>query len=157
MNFLSDSEIKFLRPRIKTMQVLIGMLAMGVTFFLCISLFLAGGPKSWDLSQTLPLIGVIFSGMTIAGWIAFPLLVGLQPIDSSQDIGQANVAAFMKLQTQSIIRAALVEGGAFLNLVLYFVEGNGFNLLAALIGLFFLLQLFPTESKIVSKIESLRR
>ena len=157
MSFLNDSEIKALQPRIKVLQFIIGALAMGVAFFLCIALVVTGGPKSWDLSEMLPLIGIVFSGITIVGWVVFPMVARNLPIGSSTVGGDANAETFMKLQTHSVIRGALVEGGAFLNLMLFIVEGNGFNLLAALVGLFLLLLLFPTASNVPSKIESLRR
>ena len=157
MNFLTDSEIKALQPRVRVLQIIVGAFAMGIAFFLCIVLAINGGPKSWELSEMLPLVGIAFGGLTIVGWVVFPMLAGGLPISNSAVGGDPNVAAFMKLQTNTVLRGALAEGGAFLNIVLFLIEGNGLNLLMALVGLFLLMLLFPTAPNVASKIESLRR
>lgn len=159
MRFLKDDEIKALQPYIQTLQVIIGALAMGAISFLCITLVFNGGPKSWELGM-LPLIGIVFGGLTIVGWLVFPFVFANMATDGSasqSDTDDANIKAFMKLQTLTIIRGAMVEGGVFCNLLLFFVEGNGLNIVAALVGLFFLILLFPTKSRVLPKIESLRR
>ena len=156
---LSDEQFQIVRPRLKILQIIVAALCGGVLMFALVTNLMAPWAQSaMDISM-LPLLGAAASFFSIILSFVLPGLAANSVPQGSENetpdqyekrlSGAADV--FM---TGRIIRVAILEGGCFLNLVVYILEQSRLSLIAIAIMLFLLLLSFPTASAMRSWIEA---
>lgn len=156
---LSDEQFQIVRPKLRTLQIIVAAMAGGVLMFSVATNVIAPWSQTTMNISMLPLLGAVASFFSmILSFVMPALAAGSVPQASANDnldqqqkhlSGAADV--FM---TGRIIRVALLEGGCFLNLVVYLLEKSQLSLIATAIGLFLLLLSFPTASAMRSWIEA---
>jgi hypothetical protein len=168
-----------LGPSIRTMQIIIFTMTLGLVVFLVIVLFLRAQPKpappqaAAQPAQDLPVISyaaiafavaavpmslLVPSGVVKAGRKQIAREMWTPPAHSAVSFPQGPMGDTLRLaglyQTSLIIGAALNEGPAFFALIAYFLEG-----LPAILGLAALLILgvaarFPTRARVEQWIDA---
>jgi hypothetical protein len=158
---LSDADRNELRPIIRTGQIVVGALALGVLNFTAVVLFLAISNHKGQAEP--PLITYAAIGFAVLAAIAafgIPLvLVGpLRQKAITNDAGKTKSSSTRALAnvyfTLTIIRCAILEGAAFFCLISYMLERNPISMVAGSVLFVLLLLQFPTMSRVGDRIES---
>ena len=161
-----------LRPAARVMQIIIGALFLGASFFVGIVLFLRLGQPgpAGNAQQFLTPIALGFALLAIVGSAIVPNLIVRQmrhsivrgtfrmpsgegtPEKQRQILDSLGPAAPLCVvcQTKLIIGAAMLEGAAFFNAIAYLIEGNALALAAIAVLLVLLLSKFPTSARIAA-------
>jgi hypothetical protein len=141
----------------RTLQIIIGALCAGAVSFLAFVL-VAAPPPAAEVGATLSIIGVAFAAMVTAAAAIVPRILAVQnrakmvhggATTSSEHTGApgGDVGSLLgDFQVRRIIAGALLEGGAFFNLVAYQIERQTYTLgivAALLLGLVTLVPLRP--------------
>lgn len=151
--------------RLKVLQILWGSLVSGVAMFLVITLVIRSGKGEiivqkdmLDFSSMLVIAGVMMGLLCLLAFFTVPaLVVNTQrqalarraPVD-----GETTTNDLLPIhQTQFIVGLALLEGGAFLNLVVFLIEGSPVSLGAAIALLLIMATQVPTRSGLDSWVE----
>ena len=134
-----------LKPQVMVMQIITMAMAMGVLTFGVIVTFIANPPAPADgdaaeVVQSDPLIAYL--GIGVAATCLVISVVGPRIVASKSP---ATVGTY---QTTLIIALALLEGGAFFNLIAYLLHGRAFSLATAGLLVVFLLMQFPTTGRV---------
>ena len=146
---LSDEQFQTVQPKLKILQIIIVALCGGVlTFALVTNVMVPWAQSAMDISM-LPLLGAAASFFSIILSFVLPGLAANSVPKISDDDGPALQKKHLSdaasvFMTGRIIRGGLLEGGCFLNLVVYLLEQSRLSLIAAVIGLFLLMLSFPT-------------
>ena len=149
MGFLTPEEIESLQPRLMVLRIIMGALAAAILVFCAVAFLAKPRPLHWDVGF-FEIFGIGFAAACVVGWFVAPWV--MRPTRGV--IGETRCeGAQTALQTQSIMRGALVEGAAFFNLVFVLQEASGVNLVVALACLPFLISLVPFGSSYVRTIE----
>ena len=146
---LSDEQFQIAHPKLKVLQIIVVAMSAGVLMFaLVTNLINPWAQSTMDISM-LPLLGAAASFFSIILSFVLPALAAnsVPKISDQDSLAQqqklvSNAAGVF--MTGRIIRLALLEGGCFLNLVVYVLEESRLSLIAAAIGLFLLVLSFPT-------------
>lgn len=142
------------QPSILTCQIIAGAMYMGVVIFAGIAFVIQSGRDAADAEPgELPILLIVAAVFTVTELAArqFVLMVydrklkeeirGFDPETDSTD-------RFLALyQTRLIVTMAMLEGGAFLGVVVYLIEGHWGGLAIAGFLLMLMAFGFPTESK----------
>ncbi len=158
---------------LRTAQLIIGALASGVFFFLIIvTLFLGARVQPFDVSA---MISLVMAGFALASIPTRLLVPGLVVNTNCRKIAQGTWVSVQRqpnaplpetdegklLQvylSKTIIGAAILEGGAFANLVAFMLEGQIYSIVLAVLLLLGILAAFPTRTGLTEWVEShLRR
>jgi hypothetical protein len=156
---LSDKQFQSIHPKLKTLQIIVVALAGGIILFAFVTNVIAPWAQSaMDISM-LPLLGAVASFFSMLLSFVMPaMVVGNVPRVSGDDSEQGQQrklkGAANIFVTSRLIRAALLEGSCFLNLVVYILEKSQLSLIFTAIGLFLLMLSFPTASAFRSWIET---
>ncbi len=158
-----------LQPLTRTCQIIVAALIMGVVSFLAIIvLFLpaqglmvaapgGGAPGPAPADSALPLITYIAVAMGLADLALSFVIPSFSVIKARREIAQRGAskikgddtgALAQVYQTQLIIGAAMLEGGAFFAAIAYMLERNPIALGMALVLLVVLAALFPIRDRI---------
>ena len=156
---LSDRAKETLRSLVGTLRIIVGALLLGVVFFCVIAVMRnAGKPQTFGKKVNYLFLAAT-TPMFIAGFVVPRLLPkkgGSQRPGSAQnepeDVGAVR-AAFVPIQTATIIGCALFEGAAFSNLVAYLQEAELVHLAVSGLALFCIFAHFPVASRIEQQIE----
>ncbi len=145
---------------VRTLQIIVGALAAGVFFFLLIVVVILRSPlRPFDPQAIVSLTMAAFALTCIPGRLFVPGLIvnaGCQKIalgiwkplsrQPNQPLPDTDEGKLMQLlTTKTIIGAAIVEGGAFGNLVAYMLEGQSYSIVLAVLGIVAILAAFPTR------------
>lgn len=125
-----------LLPQVRAMQAIIVALTSGVVMFALLALVL--DPREAIGGVIFSLISLALSAVCLMMAVVIP-----QTIKPSETL--SGVGAF---QTRMIISCGLLEGGAFLNLVAFWLERHGFTLAIAIFFLAAILIQFPTVPRV---------
>lgn len=127
-----------LLPQVRAMQAIIVALTSGVLMFALLALVL--DPRKANG-------GVIFSLIALAlGLVCLVMAIVIpQTISATETL--SGVGAY---QTRLILSCGLLEGGAFLNLVAFWLERHGFALALAIFFLCAILVQFPTVDRLTN-------
>lgn len=154
---------------VRTSQIIVSALAMGVvTFAVVVVFFVSGGPAA--KGNLLTLLAIVFAGAALVLGFVIPQFVtaanrrkiaaGTWPSSPNQgpvpdsDTGKLALTYPAKM----IVAAALFEGGCFFALTVYMIERQPLSLVAAAVLLLCLLAHFPTLGRVEAWIEEqLRR
>jgi hypothetical protein len=168
----TDEEAAYLRKLARTLQIVVGAMATGVVFFAAIVWTIVPPPAVVPAGQ--PIITYVAAPFGFAAVSAAFFVPGLiqanfrraiasgKPLATNianqipaplREVGQLGIAC----QTVLIVRAALLEGAAFIALVAYMLERQTLSLVVAGGLLLVLLGGFPTRAKLEDAIEGERR
>ncbi len=152
--------------QLRTMQIICGSLIAGVTIFLFMTFVVRSGEDAiivqdrLDLSSVLVLIALLAAGLSLLMYYTLPTLViagqrqalasGQTDLVSKKLDRSTNetVALAAIYQTQMIIGLALLEGAAFLNTIVFMLEGRALNLGIAVALVVFMATRFPTRTRL---------
>ena len=138
--------------KLKTLQIIHLALCAGVFLFAVVTIlisrdqliFVASFETTLPFNPIFPIIGLstAFLGMTL-----FKNMVS--KIDKTMSLD----SKIMQYQSAFIVSAALLEGGALLNIVGCMITRNAFFLIFAGLSLFFLVRMRPTKDKLVRDLQ----
>lgn len=168
---LSDPQRQYVRSVVRTLQIIVGALAAGVLMFLAVVLFLVS-KNAQPARATLPTLTYTSVGMSaIIGiaWLVVPgIIVGrmrqslingnssdwglVKNMPNATELGDVVPLAAI-YQTRTIVRAALLEGTAFLACIAYMLEHQAIALALAGLLLLMILSQIPTVSSLESWLE----
>lgn len=164
---LSEVQHNQLTPPVRSMQIIVGALALGIINFLLIVVFVIrpqalGGPAGETLLTYLSL-GV--AAVAVAASFIVPMVLGGSMRNSLPDSstasntaaakGDANILPLVQVyQTLLIIKCAILEGAAFFCLIAHMIERQTITLAIAGVLLLVLLAQFPLRSRVEAWIES---
>lgn len=148
------------RPQVITMQIIAGALIVGVVTFAAITLFL-GAWNEPEMEGPLKYLGVVVAVATLVPFVLVPSLITLERVQKTlsgqgqRPEDQTGVLLGV-YQTRMIVRLALLEGAAFLNLIAFLGEHAQWSLgvVAALVTA--MLAIFPTRGGVESWVEAER-
>ena len=155
---LTDAQRQHLGTVVRTMQIIVGALAWGVLMFMGAVLFIsldpAGGGQPGVPLLTYLAVGTaavaIAAAMIVPGMIADRQArsIAARPIPPAADELGDVLPLSAVYQTRLIMRAAILEGAAFFNLVAYMLERRPLCLGAAVVLLLLISAQFPTRSRV---------
>jgi len=159
---LNDDERELLKPLVRTMQIIVGALAIGIVNFLVVALWIV--LSSNDPAADPPLLTYVAMGTAVLAFAASALVATFiagplkQQVANAQAFDSGGVRDFRTYagvyQTLLIIRCAILEGAAFFCLVSFMVEHQNAGLVVATILLLAILVQFPTMPRLESWIET---
>ena len=146
---LSDEQFEIVRPTLRMLQFIVVAMVGGVMMFGFVTNFIEPWAQATMEISMLPLLGAAASFFSIILSFVLPALAAssVPPVADSDQADQQELqlaAAASVFMTGRIIRVALLEGGCFLNLVVYILDTSQISLIAAAFGLFLLLLSIPT-------------
>ncbi|MFK7767864.1 MAG: hypothetical protein AB8B55_11635 [Mariniblastus sp.] len=159
---LSQELQQHVAPRIRVMQAIVAAIIMGaIMFCVCIG-FIANWENYGEPMRLLTLIGG-FAGVCIY-ILSFVLPFMFSKVPTSNEVeakggdpgkqSETIINLILNMVTAEIVvRAALIDGAIFLNLVVFLLDPHIVSLVIAGIGILLLLFLLPRSSKIVSVVE----
>jgi hypothetical protein len=156
---LTDEQFQIAHPKLKVLQIIVAAMSAGVLMFaLVTNLIHPWAQSTMDISM-LPLLGAAASFFSIILSFVLPALAANSTPKISDDDSPAQQQKLVSnaagvFLTGRIIRLALLEGGCFLNLVVYLLEESRLSLIAVAIGLFLLILSFPTASAMRSWLDA---
>jgi hypothetical protein len=169
LEMLDDKTRQQFDTMVLTSQIILAAMVMGVVMFGGIVVFAMPGGEGVE-GNILSMLAVIVGGanlvlcLVVPGFIAAAnrrkIAAGVwqsanrQPKEPPTDFGKLTMVYQMKM----IVGAALLEGGCFLALIAYMIEGQMPSLVVAAVLLAALLAHFPTRGRVEAWIEDqLRR
>jgi len=164
---LSETQRNQLTPVLRTMQIIVGALAVGIINFLLVVVFVirpqAQGAPAGELLLTYLAVGGAVVAVIVSLIVPIVLAGSMRKTmpDSSVDSKTASAkenAIILPLvqvyQTLLIIKCAILEGAAFFCLVTHMIERQTITLATAGVLLLVLLAQFPMRSRVEAWIES---
>ncbi len=156
-----DSQASF-AARLRTMQILVSAMIMGVAGFVVIAVLMRGS-GAMKAAPDPPMVTYVAMLFTLPNIVAFVIMrqmvlkQGLSKLVSAPPPPEDQWKSFLALyQTRLIISAALLEGQAFFLVIAYLLEGQLPCLILALIYLVGLALLFPTQPRLETWLERVR-
>ncbi len=157
--YLSPEQQDELRPFFKILRIICGALIGG----LLVASILISTVIDWQNVTTaldiLPIFGLGF--MVLCSALAFivPSFIGpsaLEPgnVFANKIDNQQIRSLFAQYQTRTIIKFSLLDGAAFLNLMLFMIEHSLFNLAAVAFTVVIMLVSIPSDNAVIQWIET---
>jgi hypothetical protein len=166
---LTEAQRDQLKPMVRTMQIIVGALCLGVLSFLMVVLVI-GATKPQDQGGepflTYVAVGMAVGAVIVSMWLPSMILRSSQVTTTNPLAGDShprganvtaaeNIGPFAQLyQTQLIVRCAILEGAAFFCLVSYMIEQHALGLVAVVVLLLIMLTNFPTPSRVETWIDT---
>jgi hypothetical protein len=158
---LDDTQRERLKPLVRTMQIIVGALAIGVLNFEVIALFIVMSSKDPAVDPPRMTYAALVAAAVafLASALVGTFLVGRmkQQIAVAQATTRDNLDIrryAATYQTLLIIRCAILEGAAFFCLVSFMIEHHIGGVILATLLLLAILAQFPTLSRLESWIET---
>ena len=165
---LTGPQLQYVRSVVRTLQIIVGAMAGGVLMFLAVVLFLVS-KNAQPAPASLPVLTYIAVGMSVVigiAWLIVPgVIVGrmrqsllngnssdwglVKNMPNAAELGDVVPLAAI-YQTRTVIRAALLEGTAFLACIAYMLEHQAIALAIAGLLLLMILSQIPTVSGLES-------
>ena len=145
--------------RIRAMQIIAGALIAGVVVFGIVVVFVVGALNQPPAAGIVKYMALGFIVLELVPFALVPTFVTTESITRSQPENRMlseEERPYGLYQTRMIIRFALLEGAAFLNLVATIIEHHWWNLAAAGGLAFLMLLMFPTRTRVEQWIETQR-
>jgi F0F1-type ATP synthase membrane subunit c/vacuolar-type H+-ATPase subunit K len=139
---------------LQTMQVITLAMVSGVVVFGVVAAVLAGGLPGPPTGKMISLLAAVVAGMLFVAHLVVPGMVGRSVLTA--DVRADDAKLMGVFQAQLLIRLALLEGAAFLNLVVFLIEHNWWSLAIAGGLVFWMLSLFPTRTRVAHWMEDQR-
>jgi hypothetical protein len=159
---IPDSALPALRATCRTLQIIVLALATGVCVFAVIAVLNSQGQMTWEFppAEVLDLIFLGFGVVTLIGSVIVPPFVMAPDVRESKSSPTSNrgetlaLQAAATLQIRTIVSCALVEGGAFANLIAVFMHGYGPSLVMAAVLMSMIVVRLPIWSRYLERIEA---
>ncbi len=157
MSLLNQEQTQLVAGRVQPMQVIVGVMAIGILSFCGIILVL----KNFALQPQFDLfcmIGFAFTLPSIMISVYFKLKVTqqaaqsyLRKISRSESVSDSDVDALLGIfATNMVISSALIEGPAFFWAVVYMIgDGNAIGIIMAAILAVLVMFNIPTKNKLL--------
>lgn len=157
-----DSSSTLSDGQARVAQIVAGAMQAGVTLFACIAIVVRisakkglFAPEPWKVlppDGLISLIALVVAATVLvlsfivpnASVVATRRTIAKQP-DSDRPLKNQFDSLYMN---QMIIGIALLEGGAFFNLIAFMIEGHIPNLIAVLVLLLLMMSRFPSKSRL---------
>jgi hypothetical protein len=151
---LTESQRNELRPLVRTMQIIVGALVLGVMNFAAIAILIPlEGPPNQPFISYLAVGAAVCA--IVAAFLVPTVIIGALRRSFAGDQETTDVRPIAQTyQTLLIIRAAILEGAIFFCLVSYLLERQVIALAAAGVLCVLLLAQFPTLSRVSAWIEN---
>ncbi|QDT36488.1 hypothetical protein [Stratiformator vulcanicus] len=160
---LSDDESRqWFGGVVATMQIIAGGLMAGVISFAAIAFVVAGGEKANDDAQAaedgVPVLTIVGAGFAILLAISAAVVTAQikKPVTTEssqtppQTVPENIVQALFLYQSRMIIWFAMLEGGAFFNLIAYIVEGQWVSYVVVAVLLMTMAATFPSRAAVAT-------
>ena len=151
-----------IRDQIAPLQIIVISMVMGIAVFAAVLFAIARPQDLFPPPDILNLVGLIAAAIAIPSSFIFGMVLEKEPgiggistlgktaaEKNSVDALRENVL-MAKLRSVTVIRCAILEGAAFMNLVICFALFNGWNMVAAAVLAACILWLFPTRGKVLN-------
>jgi MFS family permease len=161
---LNQKQIEWATPGVRTTQIISFALIMGVLIFgIIVSVIVPW--KDVHSNFTIMAIVGLFAALSMTAFSAvLPRIISssaakananeMRAADTKSFDEQGIKAIVNQVQSTNIVRMAMLEGAAFLNLVLFFVDKSVIGLVVAGICLLLLIIGFPTGNRLIGQIEN---
>lgn len=155
---LDQSQRRHLENRARALQIVVGAMILGVVTFAVIAWVIGRDKAHFDFS-IMAIIGVIFAASSLPMAIVLPTIirqnVGKQARDNSggQEGPDRMDAIFAGIQSSMIVRFALLEGAAFLNVIGFMVDGASICLVVAGLLIVVMGVMFPRADQVIQTVE----
>ena len=152
---LTDAQRDELRPPVRTAQIIVAALVLGVLNFAAVAVFIVTTQKQGAQNQAFITYVALARRCAVVAVVIVPAVM-IGPLRRSFAGGREGRPSVppQAFQTLLIIRAAILEGAIFFCLVGYLLEGQTIVLVAAGILLVLLMAQFPTMSRMTAWIEN---
>jgi hypothetical protein len=155
---LNSDELQAVGGMTRVLRIIIVALMAGPAIFLTFVAFIQPPPEAADVSLSMaPLAAGMAVAVTVLAAV-MPQVIGAQqrkamadgrPLGKDQSPPAHDVGALLgSFQTRRIISAALLEGGAFFNIVAYMQERQWFSAAIAIAMILGVGSLFPIRSRV---------
>ena len=152
MNRLTETEQELVGRVAGVTRIIILALITGVVAFAGCAWVVRHGKPAAAPGLLTTVLAVLSGGLAVVSF-QLPVVIAKQAA-TSQSSAASDISQQASLyQTCQIIAGALLEGGAFMNLVAYIVEGSWTSLLVAGALLLLLVRLIPTQAAAVRWVE----
>ena len=161
---LNQQQIELVTPGIRTTQIISFGLIMGVLFFGIVVSVIVPWQNVHSNVTILTAVGLFAALSMIVMSAVLPRVIGASAARVTADqLKTANSKSFDEqgiktivgqVQAANIVRMAMLEGAAFLNLILFFVDKSLIGLIAGGICLLLLMIGFPTGNRMIGWIEN---
>ena len=141
---------------VRTLQIIVaGLLGGLMTMFVVFSVAL---PPNQDGDPVISYAMLILGASTLVAGLLVPRTIARSHVMRLGEIDTENPGQLVGIYTtKTIIAGALFEGGAIANLIGFHLTSNMLNLACAIVGIFFLAALFPTETRVRNWLNQLAR
>ena len=172
---LKPDQIQSLKPKFRVMQIICGALVIG-PIVAGVLLFVMRDPPR--IVQEIDLLAIIIATFAVTIFIAAPIAGMLhlknlvadlenkegQKLASGRSSSTDDALAEQKwldsllgaMQTSTIVRAAMIEGGTQASILVWLLNGSALLLGTFGLGIALLMLFFPTEGRITAKLEDLQ-
>ncbi len=148
----THADVISIQTRILT--IILVALIIGQMIFAGVILFMQNGWNAAPKGMLLSLIAVGFAVQMIAMAIFVPVFVVKSGVKKANgDIDQL----LGVYQVKTIIGGAFLEGGGLLNLVAFQLEHNKWSLIPVAAGIFFILTMIPTPTRLTNWLDEVGR
>ena len=161
---LRQDQIDSIAPVIQTTQIINAALIMGLLVFGAVAATIV----TWDdvhMNFTImPVVGLLFALMGVGISVVVPRLIdvsaarttaGQMKTGEHKSIGEKGIQRIAgQFQVRHIVQMALIEGAAFMNLLLFVIDHSLVALIVAGLCLMFLFVGFPSSNRIVNWTEN---
>lgn len=155
---LSDKQISDLAQRARVMQIIVGMLVVGATFAgLLLTIVVPREKMHWDFSMEhfIGAMAVGFMALMILVWLVSPFFLHKSIVIKAATPDDDEVLqAHAQVQTEAIIRGAMLEGAVFFCWMAWLVDGSLLAVVSGIVGLALLATMIPTLNAQVRSIEN---
>lgn len=166
---LADAQQSFLKKTVRTLQIIVAALVMGVCMFLSVVLLFEIDLQGEEVPAQpfLAYFAVGTAGLAIVAWGLVPGMVAGRVRDMiiSNELGTSTFcqdraaelgdvgAVASAYQVRVIVGAAILEAAAFFNLVAYMINGETINVAAAVVLAVVMLGAIPTYGRAEAWVE----
>lgn len=159
-----DKSKQHIAAVVRTAQIILLALAMGVVTFAAVVVFAVSGGQQ-GRGNTITLLATVFAGADLVLCLLIPEFITAtnrrkiaagtwQAAQSQGPVPESDAGRLaLTYQVKMIIGTALLEGGCFLALVAYMTERQALGLAVAAVLLAALLAHFPTRARVEAWIE----
>jgi hypothetical protein len=162
---LTTEQQNLAQPKLKTILIIYGALGMGMLMFLVTIGLIADWKKLSTEADMMALMGAVVGLMTYGMSFIVPKLMSADPAEIAANLtkqsGTSAVPAEEVINSlvsnytnNRIVAGALLEGGVFLNLIVFLIEPNTVSIAVALIGFLIFVFRFPFLGGQMAKLDS---
>lgn len=147
---------------VRTTQILVGALIAGVVIFTLLMVVLRLTDDAAVVADT-PFVSFVGAGLAGMALIARPFLGLIGTVSDDADAGLADAPAdgvdpaigreAGNWTTATIVRNAILEGPALINVIAYFIEGYWWSLAIVAVLVAWMIGGFPTFEQLMQRIE----